>query len=91
MLLKNVISKYNKSVFIFRRDFRLNDNIGLIKSLQKSNFVIPIFILTPEQLINNKYKSDNTIQFMMNSLDDLNNQLKKKIRKYFFFMENHII
>ena len=77
---------YKKSIFIFRRDLRLYDNIGLIDALSASNEVIPIFIFTPEQLVNNKYKSDNAVQFMMESLEDLNKDLnKKKSRLHLFY------
>lgn len=79
------MKKYNKSVFIFRRDFRLQDNIGLINCLKQSTVVIPIFICTPEQLVNNKYKSNNCVQFMFESLDDLNSELHKKNSKIFYF------
>lgn len=68
---------YNKSIFIFRRDFRLEDNIGLIKALKNSETVIPIFIFTNEQIIRNKYKSNNAIQFMFESLTDLDCQLQE--------------
>lgn len=77
--------KYNYSVFIFRRDYRLNDNTGLMEALRDSNHVIPIFIFTPEQLVNNKYKSDNSVQFMINSLEDLDKSLKKKGSRLFYF------
>ena len=77
---------YNHSIFIFRRDLRLYDNTGLIKALTSSRTVILIFILTPEQLLDNPYKSDNCVQFMMESLDDLDSQLcEHKSRLYLFF------
>jgi deoxyribodipyrimidine photo-lyase len=76
---------YEKSVFIFRKDFRLSDNTGLIEALKLSNSVIPIFICTPEQLIRNKYKSDNAVQFMFESLAELDQELKKKGSKLFYF------
>lgn len=80
------------SVFIFRRSYRLKDNIGLNNALEKSKTVIPIFIFTPEQIINNSYKSDNAIQFMIESLNDLNEQLKNnKSKLYYFFGEQHKI
>jgi len=60
-----------KVLFIFRRDFRINDNIGLNEC--SSDTVYPIFIFTPEQIDHNKYKSDNCVQFMVESLIDLNN------------------
>lgn len=66
------------SIFIFRRDLRLIDNIGLIEASINSKKVLPLFILTPEQVSNkNKYKSSNAIQFMMESLYDLDNQIRK--------------
>lgn len=76
---------HNKSIFIFRRDYRLYDNTGLIEALKKSVTVIPIFIFTPEQLIHNDYKSDNAVQFMIESLEDLDNQLKEKGSRLFYF------
>lgn len=67
------------TIFIFRRDLRLNDNKGLIHALGTKQKVLPIFILTPEQLSKtNKYKSDNAVQFMMESIRELNDQLKSK-------------
>lgn len=66
------------SLFIFRRDYRLIDNNGL-SQINKNEKVIPIFIFTPEQITSkNKYKSDNAIQFMIESLKELNNNLIKK-------------
>lgn len=81
------MSRYDQSIFIFRRDYRLADNLGLIEALQNSRKVIPIFILTPEQLDRqkNKYKSDHAVQFMIQSLLDLNQQLRKKKSRLFFF------
>ena len=75
-------------IFIFRRDFRLYDNLGLINAINKGK-VLPIFIFTPEQIQNNEYKSDNAIQFMVESLKDLDNELKKlKSKLHIFFGEN---
>ena len=39
--------KYKRSVWIFRRDFRLYDNLGLIGALELSEEVLPIFIFNP--------------------------------------------
>jgi len=77
--------KYGTTIFIFRRDLRLNDNIGLIAALSNSKVVLPIFIFTPEQLVKNSYKSDNCVQFMIESLEDLNYRLKKYNSKLFYF------
>ena len=74
-----------RSLFIFRRDLRLEDNTGLIFALQLSKEVIPIFIFTEEQVGKNAFKSEHCLQFMMDSLVDLEEQLKKKGGKLFFF------
>jgi deoxyribodipyrimidine photo-lyase len=77
---------YNTSLFIFRRDLRLEDNIGLIEALKNSEQVVPIFIFTPEQLSNsNAYKSSNCVQFMMDSLESLEDDLKKKGTRLRYF------
>lgn len=60
----------NKALFIFRRDLRAFDNTALLEC-QKNFSVCPIFIFTPEQIDKNDYKSHNSIQFMVKSLEDL--------------------
>ena len=71
-------------IHIFHRDLRTVDNAALtaavaLASQQKAD-LIPLFIFTPEQVGDaNKYKSTNCIEFMLNSLDDLNNQLKQHL------------
>lgn len=79
-----------KGIFIFRRDLRLFDNIGLIKALKTCDHIYPIFIFTPEQITNkNEFKSNNAIQFMIESLKDLDNELKKnKSKLHLFYGDN---
>jgi len=75
---------YNLSIFIFHRSLRLDDNKGLIYALKNSTNVIPLFILTPEQLTTkNKYRSEKAITFMFNALQDLNEQLQNYSSKLF--------
>ena len=77
---------YKTSIFLFTRDLRLQDNTTLINALKSSEKVIPMFILNPEQLSNtNKYKSNNSIQFMFECLDELNLELKTHKSKLFLF------
>ena len=65
-----------KILFIFRRDFRINDNTGLNYCMSiKDAIIYPIFIFTPEQIDKNKYKSDNCVQFMIESLIELNKSI----------------
>ena len=74
-----------KSVFIFRRDFRLNDNKGFIECLKNSNKILPIFIFTPEQIENNEYFSSNAFQFMLESLNELDIELKNKFNSHIHY------
>ena len=68
--------KYENGLFIFRRDLRIVDNNGLqvLQALCKN--IYTIFIFTPEQVTSsNPYKSDNSVQFMIESLQDLSSQI----------------
>ncbi len=70
--------EHQKALFIFRRDLRLDDNTGLFFALSKAKSVIPAFIFTPEQIGRNPYRSSRCLQFMIESLEDLEKQLQKK-------------
>ncbi len=64
-------------LFIFRRDLRINDNMALYHATRECENVYTCFIFTPEQVSRaNPYKSDNAIQFMMESLEDLASDLQ---------------
>jgi len=68
---------YRCSLFIFRRDLRLVDNCGLNEALRLSEQVIPAFIIDPAQVgKGNAYRSMNALQFMAESLYDLDQQLR---------------
>jgi deoxyribodipyrimidine photo-lyase len=84
---------YTKSVFIFHRALRLDDNIGLLNALRESEHVIPIFIFTKEQITTkNKFRSLNAIIFMLEALRDLDSQLKSyKSKLYIFYGKQHEI
>lgn len=77
--------QYRLTLFIFRRDLRLEDNISLIFALQNSEQVIPCFIFDPRQCVKNSYKSAYSIQFMIESLEDLQQQLKTRDAQLFLF------
>ncbi|MFZ5954232.1 MAG: cryptochrome/photolyase family protein [Candidatus Dependentiae bacterium] len=82
-----MISKYKKSLMIFRRDLRLQDNTALNFAVKKSQEVIPCFIFDPIQVSEkNKYRSANAIQFMIESLEDLAIHFKKRDGNLYFFM-----
>jgi deoxyribodipyrimidine photo-lyase len=80
------IFMFKKSLFIFRRDLRLEDNTALIEALKQSEEVIPCFIFDPRQIgEKNKFKSNNALCFMQESLEDLNEELKKKGGRLIYF------
>ena len=64
-------------LFIFHRDFRIIDNNGLIQMSKKCDKLYTCFIFTNEQVTRNSYKSTNAIQFMIESLVDLEHEIKK--------------
>jgi deoxyribodipyrimidine photo-lyase len=70
-------------IYIFHRDLRLIDNNAL--EALASEKIIPVFIFTPEQVTTNKYKSTNAIQFMLESLEDLDAALRKRGSKLHMF------
>lgn len=77
--------KLGTTLFIFRRDLRLEDNTGLLFALENSEVVIPCFIFNPEQIEKNSYRSDHCLQFMIECLQDLNNQLQKRGSELYLF------
>lgn len=80
------MKQYAKSLFIFHRDLRIADNRGLICALSQSAKVIPCFIFDPIQVGNkNYYRSSNCIQFMITSLQELDEQLHKRNGKLYLF------
>ena len=70
------MTRYATSLFIFRRDLRLHDNIGLLEALRLSGQVIPSFIFDPRQIEPHPYQSKPGLQFMLQSIDDLEQQLQ---------------
>jgi len=67
---------YNKSLFIFRRDLRLQDNTGLNEALRLSKQVLPCFIFDPRQIDAHSYQSQPGLHFMLQSIADLDQQLQ---------------
>jgi cryptochrome len=65
------------SIYWFRKCLRLHDNPALIYALQNSQTVYPIFILDP-WFVKNAKVGPNRWRFLIESLSDLNESLKKK-------------
>jgi deoxyribodipyrimidine photo-lyase len=83
-------NKYQNGLFIYRRDFRTIDNNGLNLLNSMCDKIYAVFIFTPEQVgQQNDYKSDNAVQFMIQSLEDLDHQIKKHGGKLHCFYGNN--
>lgn len=65
------MARYSTSLFIFRRDLRIEDNSALNQAILDSDRVLPYFIFDPRQLKKHPYQSQPALQFMMQSLADL--------------------
>lgn len=78
--------QFKNGLFIFRRDLRINDNNGLNLLNDKCENIYTIFIFTPEQVgESNKFKSNNAVQFMIKSLQDLSFKIHAKGGKLLTF------
>jgi deoxyribodipyrimidine photo-lyase len=66
---------YDTSLFIFRRDLRLADNTALNAALRSSKQVIAAFIFDDRQIAPHPYQSKPALHFMLQSLQDLQQQL----------------
>ncbi len=78
--------RYKRSLFIFRRDLRVEDNTALNQALQLSEEVIPCFIFDPRLADSSReYFNHHAFQFLLECLDDLQLQLEAKNGNLFFF------
>ena len=66
-------------IFIFRRDLRIVDNVGFNWLVEQGYEILPIFIMNPQQIDvdNNRFFSHKSVQFMQESLKDLDMAIKK--------------
>ncbi len=76
--------KYKTVLFIFRRDLRLVDNTALIHAHRDAQSVIPAFIFDPRQLEKHRYRSLPAMEFMLNSLEELDESLKQQGGSLYF-------
>ena len=62
------------NIYWFRKALRLHDNKGLVDSSSVCKNLLPIFILDP-WFIKSDLVGTNRFKFLLDSLQDLNNQL----------------
>ena len=70
------MSKQEVSFFWYRRDLRLEDNVGLFHALQSKYPVIPLFIFD-DSILDSLPKNDARVGFIYESLSRINTQLQK--------------
>ncbi len=70
------ISKPQLSIFWFRRDLRLEDNVGLFQALQNCKTVLPIFIFDAN-ILDELAADDARLTFIHSTLDTINQRFLK--------------
>ncbi|MFA4868945.1 MAG: deoxyribodipyrimidine photo-lyase [Pedobacter sp.] len=69
--------KSKVAVFWFRRDLRIEDNIGLSHALSGEFPVLPIFIFDPNILERLENKKDRRVDYIHQALTNINSELKQ--------------
>ncbi|MBJ6367068.1 cryptochrome/photolyase family protein [Snuella sedimenti] len=64
------------NIFWFRRDLRLDDNVGLFHALNSNNPVLPIFIFDPN-ILEHLPTTNARVTFIYNTLTNINYKLQK--------------
>ena len=69
--------KQTTNIFWFRRDLRLDDNIGLYQALSEKHPVLPIFIFDTE-ILDNLPEDDARVTFIFETLQKLRKTLQEE-------------
>ncbi len=75
------------AVFWFRRDLRLEDNVGLSKALKSGHPVVPIFIFDDE-ILNELDSNDPRVSFIHERLKEIHQKLTRHQSGLFMFNGN---
>ena len=74
--------KTKRSIVWFKSDLRISDNETLVKAVKESDEIIPIYIIEDGDFEETSFGTKKTgsfrLQFLLESLSDLNEQLKSK-------------
>jgi deoxyribodipyrimidine photo-lyase len=65
------------NIFWFRRDLRLDDNVGFYNALKSDYKVLPIFIFD-EEILSKLPKDDARVTFIFDILQEMRNKLQEK-------------
>lgn len=82
------MGKNRTSIFLFRRDLRLNDNTALNAALDSSDDTLPCFIFDPRQIKPHRYFSANALAFMLECLRELQTELSERGARLYLFWGN---
>lgn len=77
------------NVFWFRRDLRLEDNVGLFHALNDDTPVLPVFIFD-ETILSQLAKDDARVTFIHHLLSGIQSELQKKNKSLAIFHGNPI-
>lgn len=67
-----------RGLFIFHRDFRILDNVGLHAAAKECDKLYTVFLFTPEQVSKaNRYKSKAAVSFMIECVEDLAKHIRE--------------
>jgi deoxyribodipyrimidine photo-lyase len=66
------------NVFWFRRDLRLDDNVGFLKALQSNLPVVPIFIFDKD-ILDHLPEDDARVSFIFQELQKMRNELQERV------------
>ena len=70
------MSKPKVTLFWFRRDLRLDDNLGLFHAL-KSEFPVIILFIFDDEILESLHKNDARVSFIYDSLSNINSKLNE--------------
>jgi deoxyribodipyrimidine photo-lyase len=78
---------YRRSLFIFRRDYRIADNTGLRAAFERSEEVLAAFIFDPRQANpeKNRFFSSPAFHFLLVSLRELADDIQRRGGKLYVF------
>ncbi len=68
--------RFTRALYLFRRDLRLADNTALNAALRSSDEIHCAFIFNPKQVEPHPYRSLPGLQFLIESLEELDRDLK---------------
>lgn len=78
--------RFKRALFIFRRDLRLQDNTALNSAAAAAETIIPSFIFDPRQTERHRFRSSNALQFMIESLRELEQELLSRGGRLHYFL-----